>query len=216
MNRTICRYLLVLLFCTVVIHAEEPDGYSYTGLDGVLLSSNDTWYYEEYDPLGRPVTGIRWENGTIVTETIWFYHGDSQHLYRSVTTDQHGIIETEYDQHGNILLVRETAKADNDPAAPDSADEPDASRILEYAYDENNRLRKSVRKEGLLIVTILFEYHEDGSLAEKRKLRNGSLTVRTVYRDEENWTETVYHDEEPLLTVVYENGQRKRMNYETP
>lgn len=207
--------MLLFLTVLVVLKAEDADGYSYAGLDGLIITNNGIWYYEELDPLGRPSNGIRWENGTIVEETSWLYHGDSQKVSRSITTGTNHSIETEYDLNGNILLVRETEIPDTDGDQPDTENGAAETRVVMYTYDEQNRLRQSVRKEGAVLVTIRFEYHTDGSLAEKQILRNGSLSVRSVYRDDENWTETVYHDEQPLLTVVFENGQRKRMQYET-
>ena len=158
---------------------------------------------------------IRWENGDISEETSWVYHGDSQKVLRSVITGKKRILETEYDLHGNILFVRETQKQESVTGEPDQDDSSPDARIIRYTYDDRNRLRQSVKTEGDILVATHFEYRDDGSLAEKKVFRNGSLSLRTIYRDEENWTETVYHDEQPLLTVVFENGQRKRMQYET-
>lgn len=215
MNRISTWYILLLFAVLFVPGAEADDGYSYAGLDGLILSNNGISYYEEMDPLGRPSAGIRWDNGTVVEETTWSYHGDSQNVSRSVLTGENRIIETEYDLKGNILFVRETEKKETEPGKPNTDNNTSDTRVIKYTYDEQNRLRQSVRTEGDIIVTIRFDYHNDGSLAEKNILRNGSLSVRSVYRDEENWTETVYQDEQPLLTVVFENGQRKRMQYET-
>ncbi len=215
MNRGIFCCTLTIFFLVFLSAAWAQAGYSYAGLDGVILSNDNVWYYEEMDPLGRPSEAIRWENGKISEETSWVYHGDSQKVLRSVITGRKHIIETEYDLHGNILFVRETEKQESGDNTTEQENRVPDEKIIRYTYDERNRLRKSVKTEGDVLVATHFEYRDDGSLAEKMVFRNGSLSLRTVYRDEENWTETVYHDEQPLLTVVFEDGQRKRMQYET-
>ena len=221
-----CLFPALILSLVVLfpLRGQEETTYTHTGLDGIILAKTDTWYYEEFDTTGRPISGIRWEKKNIVERTTWAYFGESQQLRLSVTTTDTLETQTEYDRNGNIITIRETPvqKAeDKEPveAVPEETRDPTSpkpeERVITYSYDGRNLLRETLTRKGDVLVKMRFDYRDDGTLSEKSVYKNGALTIRYVYRDEENWTETVYQDDLVVLTVTYENGERKRIQYET-
>ena len=172
--------------------------YSRTGEDGTLIVSGDRWYLEEYDSLGRPVTGTFWTAGTVNRKTAWTYYGDAQQARLKVETGESGRSEVEYNEDGTILSRLDTDK-DGKPV-----------ESLKNSYNDRHLLESSTSVKDGTSVRTEYRYTGEDKLAEKKVYRNDLLALEVLYTDEENWTETVYSKGVKVLVVTYEDGVRKK------
>lgn len=217
MIRRIPFITIIMVFFVFSLIAQNKDGYSHVGMDGLLLAEKDTWYLEEFDHAGRPYKSVRWEKGVISETTSWLYFGDSQNVFQCRVKSEQSSTKTEYDNSGNIVSIKETIleKKDKKTDADKTIAPVTTDRVFTYSYDSQNRLRESVIKRDGFLQKVLFDYREDGSLSKKSVFKDGALTVIYAYLDEENWTETVYYNDLAMLTVVFQNGVRQRIQHET-
>lgn len=164
--------------------------------DGYLVASKDVWYLEEFDRLGRPVTGTLWQNGAITEQTSWLYPDDDQQAGMKIVTSASSSVETEYDRAGNIV-ARTTSDASGK-----------TTEFVTSSYDKENRLVFSETISGGITTRIEMRYGKAGQ-KEKVLYKNGQQLIKWSWTDDENWTETIYRDGNAILTVDYVNGERK-------
>lgn len=164
--------------------------------DGYLVASNEVWYLEEFDRLGRPVSGTQWQKGTIAEQTGWLYPDDTQQAGTKIVTSASGSVETDYDRAGNVV-----AKTTSDASGK-------TTEIVTNSYDKENRLVFSETVSGGITTRIEMQYGKDDQ-REKVLYKNGQPIIKWSWTDDENWTETIYSDGNAILTVDYVNGERK-------
>lgn len=164
--------------------------------DGYLVASNDVWYLEEFDRLGRPVTGTQWQKGSVAEQTSWLYPDDTQQAGMKIVTSASGSVETEYDRAGNAV-----SKTTSDAAGK-------TTEIVTNSYDKENRLVFSEKTSGGITTRVEMRYGKD-ERREKVLYQNGQPVIKWSWTDDENWTETIYRDGNSILTVDYVNGERK-------
>lgn len=173
-----------------------PVVYSSSGDDGVCVASKDAWYFEEYDGLSRPVSGVLWKAGEIAERTSWTYQGDGQQAFRKIVTAAGSSVIYEYDAFGNTLKTSAlNAKGD---ITESTANE----------YDADGNLTLTVHEKGSDIERIELSY-ENGEQKEKRVFRNGEPVMLWQSTGKNDWTESMYYEGAVILVVEYANGVRK-------
>ena len=172
--------------------------FSHLGPDAFIVASTTNWYLEEYDTLGRPVTGTLWKDNSIAEQTSWLYDDETQQVRTKIVTSSTGSIEIEYDRFGNIAvtlsmnLKGETVKKTTNE------------------YNKKNMLVKSITEEDKNVLLTQIDYDGD-EISEKRIYKNDAPLITYSYRDSDNWSETIFKDGKPALVVEYENGERKKV-----
>ena len=195
-------FLLYVLFSYIGI-AETTLVYTHSGQDGLILSSAERWYFEEFDALERPVSGTLWVKGEIVERRSWLYTGDTAQAEKKIITRNTSdgavsTIEMDYDEKGNISgEIRKNEKNE-------------IISTLGNSYNEKNQLSESSLTEGSKNRKTEFVYDDNEMLVEKRVYIDGELAIVYAYTSEDNWTETIYTEGTAILVVVYENGARKK------
>ena len=172
--------------------------YTHSDTNGLIIASGKRWYLEEYDHLGRPITGTMWENGTITAHTSWIYTGDSQQAEKKIYTEADESTETDYDSSGNCLSEVVT---DNSGVQ---------IRSTRNTYNERDLLLETVTEAGETMNRIVYTYTDADEVSKKEIYRNDMLMSVCEYTDEDNWTETVYKDGRIILVAIYEDGVRKK------
>jgi len=201
-----CKICIFLCFISLFVSAEETidtqsinntEIFSHLGTDGVIIASATNWYLEEYDTMGRPITGTLWKSGIIAEQTSWLYDDKTQQVRTKITTSSTGSIENEYDRSGNIVTTIMTNL------------KGDTLKKVTNVYNKKNLLEKSETEENKNILLTQIDYDGD-EIKEKRMYKNDIPLITYTYRDGDNWSETVFKDGKPVLTVDYENGERKK------
>lgn len=176
--------------------AEGSSVYSRTAPDGTLVASQDRWYLEELDALGRPVSGTVWVRGEIDERISWIYADSSQQCSIKIVTGKDGSEESEFDGSGKLVGKTVTDK------------EGKTVSKLSNGYNDRGLVSWTETDAAGVVSRTEFTYEGD-EMREKRSYRNGILLVAYSYRDSDNWTETVYSSGQAILVVEYENGVRK-------
>ena len=209
MRSTVCCVIAILFLCFGIlsVSAEEktvkqlpennPLIFSHLGPDAFIVASTNNWYLEEYDALGRPVTGTLWKNGTIAEQTSWLYDDETQQFQTKITTSSTGSVENDYDRFGNIVVTITTNS------------KGETIKKTTNEYNKKNMLVKSETEEDKNILLTQIDYNGE-EITEKRMYRNDAPLITYAYRDSDNWTETIFKDGKPALVVDYENGERKK------
>lgn len=199
------KRVFLFLFCLLSAtgtNSESVPVYTHSASDGIILSSGERWYLEEFDGLERPVSGTLWDKGEIIEWTSWLYAADGQQAEKKIVTGTADSVETEYDGSGNIVQVIIT-NPKNEPVS-----------TLRNKYNEKNLLTESELAKDKTVDRTELEYSDTDMINEKRVYTNGELKIKYVYSTEDNWTETIYNKNIPVLTVTFENGARKKVSYE--
>jgi len=171
--------------------------FSHLGPDAFIVASAKNWYLEEYDALGRPVTGTLWKNGSIDERTSWLYDDETQQVRTKIITSPNGSVENQYDGFGNnIVTITTNLKSE-------------IIKKTTNEYNKKNMLVKSETEEDKNILLTQIDYSGE-EITEKRMYRNDAPLITYTYKDSDNWTETIFKDGKPVLVVDYENGERKK------
>jgi len=210
MRSTLVCFVASLCFCLLVftVSAEEKTNtqlsdsnagiFSHLGSDAFIVASTTNWYLEEYDTLGRPVTGTLWKDNAINEQTSWLYDDETQQVKTKIVTSSTGSIEYEYDSFGNIVITVTTDLKGQ------------TIKKTTNEYNKKNMLVKSGTEEGGNILLTQIDYNGE-EITEKRMYKNDVPLITYTYRDSDNWSETIFKDGKPALVVEYENGERKKV-----
>jgi len=171
--------------------------FSHLGPDAFIVASPNKWYLEEYDSLGRPVTGTLWKNGSIDEQTSWLYDNETQQVKTKIITSSNGSVENDYDSFGNIVVTITTNV------------KGETINKTTNVYNTKNMLTKSETEADNNILLTQIDYIGE-EISEKRMYRNDAPLITYTYKDSDNWTETIFKDGKPVLVVEYENGERKK------
>ncbi len=172
------------------------NAYSRIGQDSMTVIDDTGWYLEEYDGLGRPFRGSRWENGEIVSRTDWTYPGDSAQCETSVTTGPSGSEETAYDSRGSEIRVTRKDEGGNVVSQTDRH------------WDEERREIARETRTGKTTTREEWQYADDGALTARKLYKNGVCVFTADYETETVWTETVYSDGSPLHSQRFVDGKK--------
>lgn len=176
--------------------AAIPVVYASSGDDGVCVASKDAWYFEEYDGLSRPVSGVLWKAGEIAKRTSWTYRDDGQQAFRKIETDAGSSVTYEYDASGNTLMM----------SVMNPKGELTESTVNEY--DAEGNLTLTVHEKGSDIERTELSY-ANGEQTTKRVFRNGEPVMLWQATGQNDWTESMYYEDAVILVVEYVDGVRK-------
>ncbi len=193
-----CRSLLAAMLLSGVFASlpAAENAYSRIGQDSMTVIDDTGWYLEEYDGLGRPFRGSRWENGEIVSRTDWTYPEDSAQCETSIVTGASGSEETVYDSRGSEIRI--TRKDGNGNVVSQT----------DRVWDEGRREIARETRVGTATTREEWQYAGDGALTARKLYKNGVCVFTADYETETVWTETVYSNGSPLYSQRYVDGKK--------
>lgn len=194
--------IIITLFVSSVYSEEidiiEPvkNVYAHIDTDGILLSSSDSCYFEEFDFLCRPSFATIWKDTAIVKEIAWLYNGDSQQPFQKIETEHKSIREETFDVKGRLVSLELT---DSDGLL---------SEKNVWERDSEDRLVSFIKTKNTLLERIEWSYSEGDFLLEKRIFKGDTLISKSVYSNNDNWIETIFHNSVSILSVKWVDGVR--------
>ncbi|QEJ98215.1 hypothetical protein [Treponema phagedenis] len=167
------------------LKTNKLSGFSSIEDTGLTLADNDTWYYEEFDSLGRPSLAVLYSGANLAEKTEWKYESESLYPYSQTVTKDKQHVMTKYSAAG-FLILKEVYNADKG-----------LEQKIENTYNAKNELVSREETKGDVLYRREWTY-EKGKKKSEIVYRNTVLQARIYFFDSYKMVHVYENDKEIL------------------